>query len=69
LFDLDLADFSSLAALIPHVARTTEGERRLKFEAAFLRLKITKGHTVTRTTQNEALLWKIAVLGMQKAPP
>jgi hypothetical protein len=25
-------------------------------------------YTVTRTTQNEALLWKIAVLGMQKAP-
>jgi hypothetical protein len=24
-------------------------------------------YTVTRTTQNEALLWKIAVLGMQKA--
>jgi hypothetical protein len=27
-----------------------------------------KQHTVTRTIQNEALLWKIAVLGMQKAP-
>ncbi len=26
------------------------------------------GYTVTRTTQNEALLWKIAVLGMKKVP-
>jgi hypothetical protein len=25
-------------------------------------------HTVTRAAQNEALLWKIAVLGMKKAP-
>jgi hypothetical protein len=25
-------------------------------------------HTVTRTTKNEALLWKIAVIGMKKVP-
>jgi hypothetical protein len=25
-------------------------------------------YTVTRTTQNEALLWKITVLGMKKPP-
>jgi len=25
-------------------------------------------YTVTRTTQNEALLWKVAVLGMKKPP-
>jgi hypothetical protein len=25
-------------------------------------------HIVTKATQNEALLWKIAVFGMEKAP-
>jgi hypothetical protein len=38
------------------------------WERLFFPKNCPRPYTVTRATQNEALLWKVAVLGMKKPP-